>query len=90
VGVNEFGVGEEEPPAILRIDEGTRKKQVQKLNEIKLARDQKQVARSLQQLRTTARTNDNLVPHILTAVESYATVGEISDALRSVWGEYEK
>lgn len=90
VGVNEFQVAEEQSPAILQIDEGIRTKQIQKLNETRTRRNGRGVRQSLQNLLTAARTDENVVPHILAAVESYATIGEISDSLRKVWGEYEK
>jgi methylmalonyl-CoA mutase N-terminal domain/subunit len=89
VGVNEFQVEGEEPPEILRVDESIRGKQIQRLNNVRAQRQRKTVEPDLEQLRRAARTEENLLPRILACVESYATVGEISDALRSVWGEYE-
>jgi methylmalonyl-CoA mutase N-terminal domain/subunit len=90
VGVNEFQVGEEQAPELLRIDERTRSTQIESLRKARSSRDQTQVRQSLQQLQGVARTKENIIPHILRAVESFATIGEISDTLRSVWGEYEK
>jgi methylmalonyl-CoA mutase N-terminal domain/subunit len=89
VGVNEFEVGGEEEPEILHIDESIRAKQIQRLNSVRASRNREGVERRLEQLKRSARTDENLLPPILACVESYATVGEISDALRSVWGEYE-
>ena len=89
VGVNDFQVDGGRVPPTLQIDEGTRKRQIAKLQNIKSKRDQKAVMNSLESLRGAARTTENLIPHVLSAVESYATIGEISDVLRSVWGEYE-
>ncbi|MBI3586960.1 MAG: methylmalonyl-CoA mutase family protein [Ignavibacteriales bacterium] len=89
VGVNDFLIEEEIQPEILRIDEHIRSKQCERLAAVKRQRDNKSVTENLQQLKKTASTSENLLPHILKAVESYATVGEISDALRSVWGEYQ-
>lgn len=89
VGVNDFLIEEEVQPEILRIDEHIRSKQCERLAAVKRQRDNKSVTENLQQLKKTASTSENLLPHILRAVESYATVGEISDALRSVWGEYQ-
>ena len=88
VGVNEFEV-KEEPPEILRIDESVRTKQIQRLNDVRGRRDREGVEQSLERLKSAARNEENLLPRILACVESYATVGEISDALRSVWGEYQ-
>jgi methylmalonyl-CoA mutase N-terminal domain/subunit len=89
VGVNEYEVEGEEPPEILRIDESIRAKQIQRLNSTRARRDRKAVERALEELKKAARTDENLLPRILVCVESYGTAGEISDALRSVWGEYE-
>jgi len=88
VGVNEFRSQEEQVTAILRIDERTREKQVGRLQEVRRERDGKEVASRLARLAKAASTGENLIPHILSSVESYATVGEISDILRKEWGEY--
>ena len=90
VGVNEFQAGDEQTPATLHIDEGTRMKQIRRLGETKAARNQQRVEESLERLRKIGQTNENIIPSMLDAVESYSTIGEISDTLRSVWGEYEK
>ena len=89
VGVNEFKIEEDRQPEILRITESMRTKQIQRLNEVKARRSAKEVEKALHRLKQAARGNENLLPHILVSVESYATVGEISDALRSVWGEFD-
>lgn len=81
--------GGEEEPEILHIDESIRAKQIQRLNSVRARRNREGMERRLEQLKRSARTDENLLPPILACVESYATVGEISDALRSVWGEYE-
>ena len=90
VGVNEFQVEGETMPPTLRIDETTRETQIQNLRKVKASRDSRLVETSLTQLRNTASTEKNIIPSILDAVNAYATIGEISDVLRSVWGEYEK
>ena len=90
VGVNAF-VQENEPPIeILYIDESAAEKQIAKLEALRRTRDNDAVRRSLDQLRAAARTTGNLMPRILDAVRTYATVGEMCDALREVWGEYEE
>ena len=90
VGVNDF-VQEDEPPIeILYIDETAADKQIARLDALKKRRDSGQVARALDRLRSAARTTENLMPPILDAVRAYATVGEMCDALREVWGEYEE
>jgi methylmalonyl-CoA mutase N-terminal domain/subunit len=88
VGVNEFVSSGENIPLTLHIDEGVRERQIQRLRAVKASRDQQRVEKALEQLQAIARTDRNIVPHLLDTVESYATIGEISDALRNVWGEY--
>src|SRR4051795_3079539 len=90
VGVNAF-VQENEPPLeILYIDESASDKQLAKLEQLKKTRDNDAVRRALDRLRQTARSTENLMRPILDAVRAYATVGEMCDALRDVWGEYEE
>jgi methylmalonyl-CoA mutase, N-terminal domain len=90
VGVNDF-VQEDEPPIeILYIDESASEKQLAKLDRLKKTRQADAVSRALERLRAAARTSDNVMPPILDAVRAYATVGEMCDALREVWGEYEE
>ncbi len=89
VGVNEFVVTGEQMPPTLHIDEGVREKQIRNLRAVKASRDQQRVSKTLEHLKSVARTDKNIIPHLLDTVESYATIGEISDALRSVWGEYD-
>ena len=90
VGVNAF-VQENEPPIeILYIDESAAEKQIAKLAELRRTRDNDAVGRALDRLRAAARTTGNLMPPILEAVRTYATIGEMCDALREVWGEYEE
>ena len=90
VGVNDF-VQEDEPPVpILYIDESTAEKQLSRLEEIRRTRDNDRVRRSLEALRETARGTGNTMYPLLDCVRAYATVGEMCDALRDVWGEYEE
>ena len=91
VGVNAY-VQEDEPPIeILYIDESAGDKQLSKLDRLKRTRNVDQVNRSLERLRAAARTTgENVMPPILDAVRAYATIGEMCDALREVWGEYEE
>ncbi len=90
VGVNDF-VQEDEPPIeILYIDESAADTQLARLERLKKTRSRDQVQRSLDALRRTAKSGDNLMPPILDAVRAYATIGEMCDALREVWGEYEE
>ena len=90
VGVNEFVQSDEPPVEILYIDESASEKQLAKLERLRQTRDHDAVERSLEALRAAARTTANVMPPILDAVRAYATVGEMCDALRGVWGEYEE
>jgi methylmalonyl-CoA mutase N-terminal domain/subunit len=90
VGVNDF-VQENEPPfEILYIDESAADTQMAKLERLKKARDNDAVAQALDRLQAAARTSANVMGPIVEAVRVYATVGEMCDALREVWGEYEE
>ncbi len=88
VGVNRFTI--EEPPFddLFTVDDSIRKVQMEKLAAVKASRNQQEVEQSLKSLEAAAREGTNLMPHILTAVEAYASLGEISDTLRVVYGEY--
>src|SRR5438093_7389725 len=90
VGVNELAAAAESPIAILYIDDSAGERQLAKLDALKQTRDTDAVTRSLDGLRAAARTTENVMPRILDAVRAYATVGEMCDALRDVWGEYEE
>ena len=88
VGVNRFQTENEERPELFSVDDKVRSEQAEKLKKLRGSRDQRIVEKSLEEIRRRAAGTENLMPAILHAVESYATLGEISDALRSVWGEY--
>ena len=90
VGVNDF-VQEDEPPhPILYIDDTAAEKQLERLADLKRTRKNDQVQRTLDALREAARTGGNTMYPLLDCVRAYATVGEMCDALRQVWGEYEE
>jgi methylmalonyl-CoA mutase, N-terminal domain len=90
VGVNAFVQQDDPPIEILYIDETASDTQLAKLETLRATRSHGRVTRSLDALRAAARTTENLMPRILDAVRAYATVGEMCDALRDVWGEYEE
>jgi methylmalonyl-CoA mutase N-terminal domain/subunit len=90
VGVNDFVQQDEPPIEILYIDDTASDTQLAKLEKLKRTRDGDAVARSLDALRSAAQGTTNLMPSIVDAVRAYATVGEVCDALREVWGEYEE
>jgi methylmalonyl-CoA mutase N-terminal domain/subunit len=89
VGVNDF-VTKEKPLDILQIDETVAQRQGERLRKLRAERSSDEVARRLAALRKAAQGTDNLMPHIFDAVKSYATLGEICDALREVFGTYEE
>ncbi len=90
VGVNRFAVEDEKPIPIQRIDESLEHKQVERLRALRARRDAQPWKAALTQLEDAARSGANLMPCILAAVEAYATVGEISDTMRKVFGEYKE
>jgi methylmalonyl-CoA mutase N-terminal domain/subunit len=90
VGVNDYVQEDEAPHPILYIDESTAEKQLSRLSELKHTRDNAQVQRSLDALRAAATGRENTMYPLLDCVRAYATVGEMCDALRDVWGEYEE
>src|SRR5689334_11261302 len=88
VGVNRFQIEAEPAVPLLRIDPALEKAQVERVRALRARRDTRVTESALDKLEQTATTTENLLPHILECVESYATVGEISNRLRRVWGEY--
>jgi methylmalonyl-CoA mutase N-terminal domain/subunit len=89
VGVNEYEM-DEKPHPILYIDEQVADEQVARVQALRARRDQARLARAIAGLKDAARGTDNLMPAILEAARAYATVGEMCDALREVFGEYEE
>jgi methylmalonyl-CoA mutase N-terminal domain/subunit len=89
VGVNEY-VMDEKPLPILYIDEQVAQEQVARVVALRAGRDRARVERALAGLKDAARGSDNLMPPILEASRAYATVGEMCDALREVFGEYQE
>jgi len=90
VGVNEFVIPTHGDPDLLTINASVAQRQAQRLREVKAKLDKETVRSTLEALKSAARTRQNLVPLILQSVEAYASVGEISDTLREVWGEYKE
>ena len=88
VGQNDF-VQEDDPPIkILYIDEGAGDRQLARLTALRASRDDARVRAALDHIKAAAAGTENLMPRILDAVRAYATLGEMCDALRDVWGEY--
>jgi methylmalonyl-CoA mutase, N-terminal domain len=90
VGVNDFKVEEERPITILRVEEQIARDQIERLKAFRLKREATRVKTVLAELARRASGAENLLPAILDAVENNCTVGEISDTLRSVFGEYQE
>jgi methylmalonyl-CoA mutase N-terminal domain/subunit len=90
VGVNRFQTEEEKQVPIQRIDEALERRQVERLKAMRSRRDKSAWESALRQVEDAARSGENLMPRIIHAVESYCTVGEISDAMRRIFGEYQE
>ena len=90
VGVNRYQDEHPTPLPILRIDPEVERAQVERLGKLRARRDAARVQAALRHVEDTARSEQNLMPAILEAVKAYATVGEISDALRKVFGAYQE
>ncbi|HKF56372.1 MAG TPA: methylmalonyl-CoA mutase family protein, partial [Blastocatellia bacterium] len=88
VGVNRFSTDQDASIAVMTIDPDLERQQVESLQEVRARRSQPLVAASLEMIERAARSDENLMPFIVDAVEAYATLGEISDRLRAVFGEY--
>jgi methylmalonyl-CoA mutase, N-terminal domain len=88
VGVNRFLVEEEQPVQTLRIDPAREKEQIERVRAVRGNREPNPALKALQKLEEAARSTENVLPRILDCVEAYVTVGEISNRLRKVWGEY--
>jgi methylmalonyl-CoA mutase N-terminal domain/subunit len=88
VGVNKFTTEDEPEPETLEIGTEIEKKQIERLRKLKQERDNQKVNEVLSRVRDVVRSDQNIMPVLIEAVKAYATVGEISDALRDVFGEY--
>jgi methylmalonyl-CoA mutase, N-terminal domain len=88
VGVNKFQVEETNSIPVFKVDEHVQARQVEKLKALRSKRDNDKVMASLKTLHEKAVSGENLMPAVLEAVENYCTLGEISDELRRVFGEY--
>jgi methylmalonyl-CoA mutase N-terminal domain/subunit len=88
IGVNKFSTKEENPREVLKLDPTVEEKQKDKLKKLREKRDNKKVENALKSLKKAANSNENLMEYIIEAVQSYATLGEITNVLRDVYGEY--
>ncbi|KPK99630.1 MAG: hypothetical protein AMJ91_07160, partial [candidate division Zixibacteria bacterium SM23_73_3] len=73
---------------VFKVSPKVGKEQIKQLKTVRKRRDDARVGKYLEELKAKASTNENLLPPIIQCVESYASLGEICDVLRSVWGEY--
>ena len=89
VGVNKYQDAQDAEPKLNRIDPAIENRQVAKLKELKNSRDKLKAEHALSQLQRAAEKEENLMPHIINAVKSYSTLGEISGTLSTVFGKYE-
>src|SRR5947207_2336563 len=90
VGVNRFQTEEDKSVPVLRIDEALERRQVERVRALRAKRDKGTWEAGMRNVEEAARSGENLMPRIIEAVESYGTVGEISDTLRRVFGEYQE
>ena len=88
VGINKFTSVETESAPVLKIDDSIRQVQSDKLAQLRARRDAGKAAACIEKIKQVALTSENLMPYVIDAVENYCTLGEISNALRDVWGEY--
>lgn len=88
VGVNKFETSEENKIPLFRVDDSIREQQAAKLDTLKTSRDSKAVSEALRAVRSAATDGTNMMPSVVSAVESLCTLGEVADVLRDVFGEY--
>ena len=89
VGVNEYNTGEEMDIPLLRVDREGERRQIESINEVRRRRDNREVTEKLRALETAARGSENLMPPLIEAAKAYATLGEMMDVFREVFGEYQ-
>ncbi len=88
VGVNRYATDDEAPIEVLTIDPTIEARQIDRVRQVRAGRDERAWREALKAIETAARGADNLVPHVIRAVDAHATVGEISDSMRAVFGEH--
>jgi methylmalonyl-CoA mutase N-terminal domain/subunit len=90
IGLNRFQVEEEKPTNLLRVDPSVRTSQIERLRKLRSERDDQMVKKCLADLKQGVERDQNMIPFMLKAVKAYATLGEICDVLREVFGEYQQ
>lgn len=91
VGVNKFKIDEKKPTGLLKIDESLAKKQIERLDNLRKIRDNRKIEHDIKMIKEAAKDETkNLIPPIIEAVSDYMTIGEISNTLRDIFGEYQE
>ncbi|HSN66312.1 MAG TPA: methylmalonyl-CoA mutase family protein, partial [Fusibacter sp.] len=90
VGMNKYQIEEASPKGLLRVDPSVGEMQKARLAKLRASRDNVKVNETLAALKTACEGTDNVMPFILEAVKTYATLGEICDVMRGVFGEYQQ
>jgi methylmalonyl-CoA mutase N-terminal domain/subunit len=88
VGVNKYTIKEKPVIKLLEIEAGLEQTQIEKLKKLRKKRDNRKVSEALRNVKKVAKSKQNIMPVLIEAVKTYATLGEISDVLRGVFGEY--
>jgi methylmalonyl-CoA mutase N-terminal domain/subunit len=88
VGLNKYKIEEEVPIKMFKVDPKIQKKQMDRLKEVKKNRNNDRVKKILKNIKDSANDGENIVPSILNAVKEYATIGEITDSLKDIFGEH--
>jgi len=90
VGVNQHVTADGAPVPVMQVNPDVEQRQVASVRAVRASRSQSEWRASLDRVKAAARDGNNLVPPVVSAVEAHATLGEISDAMRSVFGEHEE
>jgi len=90
VGMNKYKTEKDPKQELLKVDPQVGEMQKERLEKLKEKRDNKAVKENLENLRKACKTDENVMPHIISAVKEYATLGEICDVMRDIFGEYEQ
>jgi len=90
VGLNKFSIKEDAPKNLLRVDRRIQQEQIKRIEDLKSRRDNKEVKKSLEELKIACQGNDSLMPYIVASVRAYATLGEICNVMRDIFGEYKE
>ena len=90
VGVNEFITDEKSPLEVFKLDPATAKRQIERLKKVRMTRNKESLNKAMADLKKAATGKDNLMPFLIQAVKVHATLGEICDALKAVFGAYKE